>query len=839
MIIWIVDMQQDIIKCVIGISLLLFSFHGFALDAMDYQSLHALESVSFAEKFKPQTLKVEDNRAILGLAGHKNFAPRQFKFFIPAGTTNVAMSGFLAGPNSQFKMAYRLGDPPIATSITQDTRYNPDRNFIHLRDDVCVADEFEGFEACDIGEELWVDSKDSNIIAMTYGKEAGATTTGQWLYVHILNNNVPAISGTNPSDAGNLNSLSINMEVDFAAYSAWYNANVAGFVNQEPIDFAINPVVGSPPLNVSLSAEKLSATNILSWNWSSSDGQTTAGESSSLNFMQLGKYTITLTANANTGGITTLSHKLLVNISPLLPIANFTATPISGSAPLNVQLDASKSNDPDGSIVSYTWSASDGQIQQGSMVSMQFATNGVYTVTLTVTDDGGNTNSNIQTIYVGNSDIPPVAAFTMSPTSGSEPLTVSVNGATSSDTDGSVVAYNWTTSTGLTASGQQATLTFSTAGTHTIVLTVIDDGGNEGSTERVIIVNAGPQPPVAVLNAEPTSGLGPLTVTLDASESYDPDGGSIISYIWEASTGEKAFGKSVNMTFTEVGDYTVTLYVLDSSAAASTKVIQDIQVLSPEQFNQGKFSNVSTRSLVQLDDDVMIAGFIITGGQKQLLVTARGPSLTALGVNGALVDPTLDIYSGQTLLFSNNDWDAASFSTFSNPALLPTDPKESALLLTLPEGAYTAIVRGANRTTGVALVTVTDIESNDDKGEVLSLSTRSKVDLNDNVMIAGFIIEGAAKQVLIRVDGPLLATLNTPAVLADPLLELYSGSTLIGVNDNWQTDNEAAIAATNIAPSNPLESAILMTLQPGAYTAIVRGIAGLTGNALVSVTIID
>jgi hypothetical protein len=106
-------------------------------------------------------------------------------------------------------------------------------------------------------------------------------------------------------------------------------------------------------------------------------------------------------------------------------------------------------------------------------------------------------------------------------------------------------------------------------------------------------------------------------------------------------------------------------------------------------------------------------------------------------------------------------------------------------------------------------------------------------------MIAGFIIAsngGASSQVIVRALGPSLGSFGITDPLADPMLELHDGNgTLIGSNDNWKSDQEAAIAATGLAPSSDAEAAILITLAPGGYTAIQSGKDGGTGVGLVEV----
>lgn len=243
--------------------------------------------------------------------------------------------------------------------------------------------------------------------------------------------------------------------------------------------------------------------------------------------------------------------------------------------------------------------------------------------------------------------------------------------------------------------------------------------------------------------------------------------------------------------------------------------------------------NISTRTAVETGDNVLIGGFIITGNEtKTVLVRAIGPSLP---LPGALADPTLDLFnsSGQ-LIVSNDNWmDAPNRQAIIDTMIPPSNDLESAILMDLSPGAYTAIVRGANDTTGVALVEAYDLASAADS-TLANISTRGLVQTADNVMIGGFIMLGTnAEQVLVRAIGPSLPLGGT---LADPMLELHDANgALLASNDNWRDTQEADIAATGLPPSNDLESAIVETLAPNLYTAIVRGANGTTGVALIEI----
>jgi hypothetical protein len=160
---------------------------------------------------------------------------------------------------------------------------------------------------------------------------------------------------------------------------------------------------------------------------------------------------------------------------------------------------------------------------------------------------------------------------------------------------------------------------------------------------------------------------------------------------------------------------------------------------------------------------------------------------------------------------------------------------ESAIVATLAANStgYTAIVRGVNNTTGVGLVEVFDLDNTVDS-KLANISTRGLVQTGDDVMIGGFIVLGAdAQKVIVRAIGPSLPVVGK---LADPTLELHDANgALLVSNDNWRDTQEAEIIATTIPPTNDAESAIVRTLAPAAYTAIVRGVNGTTGVALVEV----
>jgi hypothetical protein len=252
-------------------------------------------------------------------------------------------------------------------------------------------------------------------------------------------------------------------------------------------------------------------------------------------------------------------------------------------------------------------------------------------------------------------------------------------------------------------------------------------------------------------------------------------------------------------------------------------------------------SNISTRGQVLTGNDVMIGGFIVGGSAaKTVVVRARGPSLTAAGIPNALSNPVLQLVrSADGAVIANNDnWGSATNAAqISASGYAPSNSLESAVLAVLTPGAYTAIVSGAGGATGVGLIEVFEVDT--PASPLINISTRGQVMTGNDVMIGGFIVNGSGPQtVVVRARGPSLVAAGIPNALANPSLQLIrsADNAVIAANDNWASAaNAASITASGFAPSNPNEAAILVTLNPGAYTAIVSGSGGGTGVGIVEV----
>ena len=316
----------------------------------------------------------------------------------------------------------------------------------------------------------------------------------------------------------------------------------------------------------------------------------------------------------------------------------------------------------------------------------------------------------------------------------------------------------------------------------------------------------------------------------------------------------------------KIGDY-ITVVSNNASAnvayAATFNGEEDIYYvrISPSAaVAQTNIGNISTRSFVQIGEHVMIGGFIVQGsGPKRVIIRAIGPELTQFGIPDALANPRLELHNRTgALIASNDDWQTTipggiitgnQVSAIQNSGYAPTAASESAIIANLQPGNYTAIVRGVNNTNGVALVEVYDLNPGA-SASLGNISTRSFVQTGENVMIGGFIVQGSGpKRVIIRAIGPELTQYGIANALANPRLELHNRTgALIGSNDNWQNTILGGIITSNQVidiqnsghtPTEASESAIIADLQPGNYTAIVRGVNNTVGVALAEVYDLD
>jgi parallel beta helix pectate lyase-like protein len=339
---------------------------------------------------------------------------------------------------------------------------------------------------------------------------------------------------------------------------------------------------------------------------------------------------------------------------------------------------------------------------------------------------------------------------------------------------------------------------------------------------------------------------GPTTITFSGVPATLAPGASV-AITATASSGVAVTLTSATPTVCTVSGSTVTgaaigTCTINGNAAASgafgaaTNSASFLVSTDPP-----RLANISTRMEVLTGSNVMIAGFVIGGStSKTVAILAQGPSLIPAGIPNALPNPTMQLVrsSDGAVIATNDDWGTdPNAAQLQAKGLAPPNPLESGLLVTLPPGAYTVVISGVGGSVGVGLVGVFEVDH--PETPLINISTRGLVLTGGDVMIGGFIVQGSGPQtVVVQAIGPSLVAAGIPNALPNPTLQLVRSSdgAVIATNDDWQTGpNAAQIQAKGLAPGNAAESAIMMSLPPGAYTAIVSGVGGQTGVGIVAV----
>ncbi|WP_456486401.1 PKD domain-containing protein [Candidatus Alkanophaga liquidiphilum] len=286
------------------------------------------------------------------------------------------------------------------------------------------------------------------------------------------------------------------------------------------------------------------------------------------------------------------------------PVAVATASPNETYTYADITFDGSASYDVDGVIVAYEWDFGDGNTASGGVVTHQYADDGVYTATLTVTDDLGATNSTTVTVEINNR-APSVGIVGPEVTSEGDEVQFE---ADASDLDGEIIAYEWNFGDDATGGGQTVTHTYATAGNYTVILTVTDDDGAKMNATHEIRVLEN-LPPVAVLHVSNTTPLANQSITLDASGSYDPDG-YIAVYRWDFNGDGNwdAEGNVVTVShaYSQPGGYTVVLEVED---------------------NCGKSSTTEKNIIVSSGSSAEMSGNVTWNGEHALSITPESPTI--------------------------------------------------------------------------------------------------------------------------------------------------------------------------------------------------------------------
>jgi hypothetical protein len=283
------------------------------------------------------------------------------------------------------------------------------------------------------------------------------------------------------------------------------------------------------------------------------------------------------------------------------------------------------------------------------------------------------------------------------------------------------------------------------------------------------------------------------------------------------------------------GNYTATYVGKNGGTGVGQIEIIDLDTPQPA---ATYFANFTSNGFLGTGEQTMLLGYTVTGPDPtRLLTRLLGPSLFGTG-SGFSTDPAIDLRAANnSLVATNDDWQQSpQRAEIEASGFAPADPREAALIVDSTAGRYTAVARGTQGKVRFEAFSFTVPGSTPTALQLLNISTRMQVGTDPNQLIGGFIITGSEpKKVIVLATGPSLAAFGLQGVLEDPVLELFQGNTLIANNDNWKVPAQAEIEATGLKPGHDLESALVRTLAPGAYTAIVRGTGNGTGVGTVQI----
>ena len=386
---------------------------------------------------------------------------------------------------------------------------------------------------------------------------------------------------------------------------------------------------------------------------------------------------------------------------------------------------------------------------------------------------------------------------------------------------------------------------------------VVDGSGNlyvsdaSNDTIRKGSANGSPQ-----IQAPPTDQYA--SVGGSATFSVTASGSGTLTYQWNfnGSAIGGATGSSYTVTNAQAsnsGQYTVTVTNANGSV---TSGVGNLYVNTGS--SGARLINIATRALVGTGANVLIPGFVIGGsGSETVLIRADGPALTAFGVTGALAQPSMVLTAQATgaTLATNTGWGTntnptpaqiASVAVQVGAFPLASGSADCAVIVTLQPGAYTVQVSGVGNTTGVALAEVYEVAYTG-TARLVNIATRAQVGTGGNILIPGFVIGGSGvEQLLVRADGPALTAFGVAGALAQPSLTVTAQATgsTIGSNTGWGTNtsptpSQIASIAVSVGAfaltSGSADSALVVNLQPGAYTMQISGVGGTTGVGLAEV----
>lgn len=419
---------------------------------------------------------------------------------------------------------------------------------------------------------------------------------------------------------------------------------------------------------------------------------------------------------------------------------------------------------------------------------------------------------------------------------GLNPVEAVVEGAkvtfTASAEGSPAVSYAWKKNGVIIPGATTATLvlpkvTLADAGSYRVTASNI--AGSAESADEALVVEVAPAvvpaPAPAVVTAAVSAATVPVVRPAGAGEP------AATTTVKEARETVVAASVPEKRSEGEAGRVAVADAVATSDAPASSRIV-----------------NLSVRSRVAPETDTLVVGFVLGGNAtKPVLLRGVGPALADFGVVNAMTDPSLALYSGAGLKGSNDNWAAGEKASEVRGTVerlgafpLAEASTDAALVENLSSGAYTVELRNKSEEAGVALLELYDAGSNSG-ANLVNLSVLARVEAGSEAPSLGFVVSGnAAKRVLIRAVGPSLANFGVEGVLADPKLELFKDGARVAGNDNWEGDAAlsaafARVGAFGLNDAASGDAAMVVTLEPGAYTVLASDAGNGTGTTLVEI----
>ncbi len=517
-----------------------------------------------------------------------------------------------------------------------------------------------------------------------------------------------------------------------------------------------------------------------------------------------------------------------------------------------VTLTGSASNIPTGTSATYQWSQVIGPqvtLSAASSATTTFVapSNGTFAFTLTIQAGGAQGVSDPVTISVG-----PLAA----PIPSTLPSNLTLNAGENATLTTAPVgipapSIQWLKNGQPISGATQRVLPLTAvqladAGSYSVVVT--NSQGTATSNAELIAVNA----PVSIV-AEPQSPTVATVIDAPVSYSVAATGTAPLAFQWYKNGQAIAGAVASTYALTSVQAANAGVYSVVVSNASGSQNSSAVTLVFP---GLTRLVNISGRAVAAPGSQVLTAGFVLGGSDaKLLLVRGIGPSLAAF-LSGYLPSAQVQLFDNQAnLLAQNSQWDAgasaaAIVATAAAVGAFPltAQSNDGTLLTSLAGGSsYSAQVSNVNAVSGIALAEIYDAQAASGTN-ILNFSVRGQAAPTTGGLIAGFEVTGAQPaNLLIRGIGPTLTGFGITGALADPFLQVFdSQSNLITQNDNWSDGaNAAQVAATSMTvgafalPSGSADASLLVTLQPGGYTAVVTGVGGTTGVALIEIYLLQ